>query len=109
MTLTRQSFLVTPNEVENLKNSLIGKFCKNKCDGKGAFLKNNTFINCSCVEEFEKKLRLIQSNIPKKYWEFDLRNLTKEYSDNNKLPLKIKKIPFTLDFRLFLGILSSEA
>lgn len=91
MTLTRQSFLVTSEEIETLKNSIIGKVCKNKCEGKGAVLKDNVFINCNCVDEFEKRLRLLQSNIPKKYWDFDLRNLTKEYSENNKIPLKILK------------------
>jgi len=91
MTLTRQSFLVTPEEIETLKSSIIGKFCKNKCDGKGAFLKDKVFTNCECVNEFEKRLRLIQANIPKKYWDFDLRNLTKEYSKNNEIPLKIIK------------------
>jgi hypothetical protein len=91
LTLTRQSFLITHEEVERLKNSTIGKVCKNKCQGKGALLKDNIFINCICVEEFEKQLRLIQSNIPKKYWDFDLRNLTKDYSKSNELPLKIIK------------------
>jgi DNA replication protein DnaC len=91
MTLTRQSFLTTPEEIESLRDSIIGKFCKNKCDGKGAILEKGVFTNCTCVVEFEKKLRLIQANIPKKYWDFDLRNLTKEYSENNKIPLAIIK------------------
>jgi len=91
MTLYRQSFLTTPEEIESLKNSIIGKVCKNKCGGNGAFLEKGVFYNCSCVIEFEKRLRLIQANIPKKYWDFDLRNLTKEYSDGNKISLNIIK------------------
>ena len=91
MTLDRQSFLVTREEVESLRISLIGKFCNNKCQGRGAILKDSIFNSCICVEEFEKHLRLLQSNIPKKYWDFDLRNLTKDYSKNNELALKIIK------------------
>jgi DNA replication protein DnaC len=91
MTLYKQSFLVKPEEVLELKTSIIGKFCKNKCGGKGAVLKNSVFVNCECVEEFERRLRLIQANVPKKYWNFNLRKLTKEYSEQNKVPLEIIK------------------
>lgn len=91
MTLHRQSFLITPEEVTEIKESTLGKSCKNKCMGKGTFLKEGQFVNCTCVEDFEKRLRLIQANIPKKYWDFDFRNLKKEYSESNKIPLKIIK------------------
>jgi DNA replication protein DnaC len=91
MTIDRQSFLVTCEEVESLKLSTIGKVCNNKCGGRGALLINSNFLNCDCVDEFERQLRLLQSNIPKKYWDFNLENLTKEYSDNNNIPLTIIK------------------
>ena len=91
MTLDRQSFLVTREEVESLRLSIIGKLCKGICQGRGAILKDSSFINCNCVEEFERQLRLLQSSIPKKYWEFDLRNLTKDYSKANDISLKIIK------------------
>lgn len=91
MTLNRQSFLCTPEEVERLKASVIGKVCNNACQGKGAILKDGIFNSCTCVEEFKKQLKLIQAGIPKKYWDFTFRNLTKEYIKNNELPLKIIK------------------
>lgn len=78
-------------DVEVLRNSTIGKVCNNACQGTGTLLKDDTFYDCVCVEEFKKKLKFLQANIPKKYWEFDLRNLTKEFCDDNRIPLNILK------------------
>jgi len=89
MTFNKQFFLSTPEEIQNLKLSIIGQYCKGKCEGKGALLEGGIFIDCECEKEFERRLRLVHSNIPKKYWDFNLTNLASEYSKNNKIPLKI--------------------
>lgn len=91
MTLNRQSFLITPEEVEDIKNETLGKVCNNKCLGRGAFLENAQFVDCTCKSEFERRVRLRQANIPKKYWDFDLRNLNKEYAEKNDTALQILK------------------
>ncbi len=83
--------LIDSNDVTSLKNSVIGKFCNNECQGTGLLLKEGVFYDCRCVEEFKRRLKFLQANIPKKYWEFDLRNLTKEFCDENKLALNILK------------------
>uniref|UniRef100_A0A7C3WWX0 Uncharacterized protein n=1 Tax=Dictyoglomus turgidum TaxID=513050 RepID=A0A7C3WWX0_9BACT len=87
-----KSFLIPPEKVESIKNSVIGKFCKGKCLGRGAYLTTNgIFMDCECVEEFRRQIKLLSANIPQKYWDFDLRNLTKEFISNNKEALKIIK------------------
>lgn len=83
--------LINPEDVQTLRDSIIGKFCDNFCQGKGSYIEKDYFYDCSCVEEFKRRLKFLQSNIPKKYWEFDLRNLTKEFCDENKTSLEILK------------------
>lgn len=79
------------DDIEILKNTIIGKVCNNTCSGKGAILKDGAFIDCICVEDFKRKVKFSQAGIPKKYWDFDLRNLTKEFMDSNKISLNILK------------------
>lgn len=62
--------------------------CPKKCTG-GYILKGDSFEACSCMIEFQKIAKYYTSGIPKKYYDFNLRNLTVSFKKDNELPLKI--------------------
>jgi len=84
-----KNFFIDKNDVEELKNSIIGIACKNSCNKTGVILSENVFLDCSCQKEFQNKVKLLIANIPKKYWDFDLRYLTEEFVKENKNSLLI--------------------
>ena len=84
-----KNFFIDKNDVDDLKNLIIGKTCNNACEGKGVIVKNHMFIDCTCSKEFQNNIQLLLANIPKKYWDFTLRNLTKEFSASNTEPLAL--------------------
>lgn len=83
------NFLISKEDVEELRESIIGVFCKNDCNKSGVIIVNKVFTDCTCQKEFQAKVRYLIANIPKKYWDFTLRNLTKEFTDENKDSLLI--------------------
>lgn len=82
---------VEVDAVEQLKETLIGKFCKGKCGGSGALLSGGVFSDCDCVKEFNVQLAYTSANIPKKYWGFSYRNLLKTFEEANQISLNIIK------------------
>lgn len=82
---------VTADTVMQLKTTIIGKVCKNKCNGTGAILENYTFTDCVCVKEFQSQLKYVAANIPRKYWNFDFRNLLKKFVEENSQALSLVK------------------
>jgi DNA replication protein DnaC len=67
----------------------IVRSCK-KCDN-GIIVKDGEFVDCECMVRFKKLGLLEMSGIPKRYREFDLRNLTVEFRKQNEKPLFIIK------------------
>lgn len=80
---------ITAEVVEELREKIIGKFCKGKCGGSGTVYEKGIFFDCTCVKEFSKHLAYTAANIPRKYWDFSFRNLLKSFEDNNVISLKI--------------------
>lgn len=60
------------------------------CGGSGYSQKEENgriiFEDCSCVLRISKKLELIEANIPPQYWDFDFRNLTRKFREENSKP-----------------------
>jgi len=83
------NFLITKEDVDEIKESVVGVVCKNICNKSGVLISNNVFVDCICQKEYQLKIRYLMANIPKKYWDFTLRNLTKEFTDENKNSLLI--------------------
>lgn len=46
-------------------------------------------MDCSCMREYQNKLGYLEANIPEKYWDFTLRNLTGEFIKENKMGLTV--------------------
>lgn len=84
-----KTFFLDKEEIEALRVSTIGVTCSNLCKGAGVILSQTSFIDCACQKDFQNKIKYIASNIPKKYWDFTLRNLTKEFVEGNKAGLGI--------------------
>ncbi len=83
--------LITKDQVDELKKSLFGKVCSNRCNGEGNYLENGTFVECTCNKEFQWRVKLIKANISEKYWDFTFRNLLKKFLDDNEFALLIIK------------------
>lgn len=83
--------LITKDKIDELRSSIIGISCKGACKKNGSLLINGIFEDCSCVSVFKERILLCSSNIPDKYFKFDLRNLTKKFSDENPIALSIIK------------------
>jgi len=73
--------------IEKLYNKIV-RSCS-QCKGEGVFLKGGEFAYCICMERFQKEVALLRSNIPKRYRDFTLRNLTSEFKQVNEKPLLI--------------------
>jgi DNA replication protein DnaC len=82
---------IDSTQVIELKQELIGKFCKNACLGAGVLIEKGTFVDCSCVKELTYRIRMYGANIPKKHWDFTFRNLLKNFSGENDIALKLIK------------------
>jgi DNA replication protein DnaC len=78
-------------QVEELRQNLIGKFCKNACGGCGAIIDKGVFLDCVCVKEFSYRVKMLGANIPKKHWDFTFRNLLKNFTTENDIMLKLIK------------------
>lgn len=78
-------------ELEKLHNRLINN-CKDKnkkgCQN-GIIIENGQFVDCPCMEQFKKQAVVISANIPRKYRDFKLSNLTDNFRNENISPLKI--------------------
>lgn len=83
--------LITPDKIRVLKESIIGVHCKGMCKKSGSIITNGVFEDCSCVSVFRDQVLFLSANIPDKYFKFDLRNLTKRFSDDNPVALSIIK------------------
>lgn len=86
--MTGREFL-TSEEITATRLQTIGKICNNSCEGSGAILSNGTFLDCSCVKEFHRRISYLSSGIPKKYWEFTPEDLLEKFVSANKIPLEI--------------------
>lgn len=84
-------FLITKEDVTRIKEETIGQVCKNRCSGSGALIENSEIKDCECLEDFKKKVLLVQIGIPRKYWNFSFDHLAPEFAKRNKLPLNILK------------------
>ena len=92
-------------QVEELRQALIGKFCKNVCGGSGAVINNGVFLDCACVKELSYNIKMLGANIPKKHWDFTFRNLLKNFTAENDVMLKlIKKYCENIDHAVDDGI-----
>jgi DNA replication protein DnaC len=84
-----KNFFVDPQDVKELKTSIVGILCKGVCNGTGLLIVQGVFVDCICQKEYQNKVKFLVANIPKKYWDFTLRNLTKEFTEENKGALGI--------------------
>ena len=83
------NFLVNKEDVEELQRATLGVLCGDTCHKSGVLIVDGVFTDCACMKEFLNKVKYLTANIPRKYWDFTLRNLTKEFTDENKDPLLI--------------------
>jgi len=85
------NYLITSDEVEELKKSIIGVVCNNKCQGTGVITEKVEgtlqFNDCKCVDDFKWHCGLQSANIPKKYWDFNLKDLLKKFVKENNVAL----------------------
>lgn len=77
--------------VTNLKDSVVGKVCNNKCNGTGVLFENNVIVDCVCIKEFLSKVKYLGAGIPKKYWDFNLRNLLGKFEVDNRISIELIK------------------
>jgi DNA replication protein DnaC len=84
--------IITKERVEAIKTSILGKFCNGVCNSTGVIFDGESFQDCTCVKEFNRVIKLSKAGIPKKHWEFDLRNLTSPFVEENKVSLGILKM-----------------
>lgn len=82
---------VRAEDVQSLKKEIVGKFCNGTCKGLGTVLAGDTFEDCSCVKEFAQKVKYLEANIPRKYWNFSFRFLLKKFEEDNQISLSIIK------------------
>ena len=88
-------FLITKEQVAEIKKNTIGVVCSNKCNGAGVVVekvnKGIQFNDCTCVKEFIWNTKLVMANVPIKHWDFSLRNLLKKFIDDNNTALALLK------------------
>jgi DNA replication protein DnaC len=88
-------FVITKEQVQELRESTIGIFCDNKCKGTGVIVEKQSkgvrFNDCACVKEFVWKSKLLSSNIPQKHWDFSFRALLKKFIEENNGSLALIK------------------
>ena len=87
---TTNRYNLSAEEVLQIKESTIGVSCNGACKN-GVLYNNGMFTDCSCIKEFKTVVGLISSGIPKKYWDFNYRNLLKKFIEHNEEALLIFK------------------
>lgn len=57
------------------------------CNGSGYTLErigsSVKFVDCSCVRVIEDRLSLLKANLPQRYWDWDFRNLSNKFKEDN--------------------------
>jgi DNA replication protein DnaC len=79
-----KNFFVDPRDIDDLKKSILGVLCKGICKNTGLIITQGVFVDCICQKEYQNKIKYLIAGIPKKYWDFTLRNLTKEFEQENR-------------------------
>jgi len=87
------SILITSEEVDEIKKATRGIVCKNVCNGTGVLIEKTkrgvTYNDCVCTKEFLWQVKLVQARIPRKHWDFTLRNLLKKFIKENNQSLAL--------------------
>jgi len=78
---------ISAETVKSIKNDTI-LIC-DICGGTGSHLINNMFSDCTCLQEFKRRVAYTGAGILKKYWDFELDYLLPEFKEKNSFSLKI--------------------
>lgn len=57
---------------------------KCKPGARGIILQNGIMKDCDCVGQFRSIRKLVEANIPRRYWNFDFRNVTAQFRAENQ-------------------------
>lgn len=59
---------------------------------RGIVVTQGRLVDCECIEEFRSLRKLTEANIPRRYWEFDLKYLTKKFTEGNQQSIGVIKL-----------------
>ncbi len=79
---------LAPDVVNDLRARIVGVGCG--CDGSGGVIEDRKIVDCKCMVDFKWAVKMLNSGIPKRYWDFDInKDLLKKFREKNEKSLKI--------------------